>query len=80
MLAHKDEELVVFANKKNLDQVRAVLNAMPETLDLPSENYLMSYTTTSPIANWCPIESFTQFENQSTELFEEQPFTVAYTV
>ena len=47
--------------------MRAVLNAMPTTLDLPSEDDPMSCTNSSPIANWCPIESFTQFENQSTE-------------
>jgi hypothetical protein len=80
MLDNKDEELVAFANEKKLDQVRAVLNAMPATLNLPSEDDLMSCTKTSPIANWCPIESFTQFENQSTESFEEQSFAVANAV
>ena len=65
---------------KKLDQVRAVLNAMPVTLDLPSEDDLMSCTKTSPIANWCLIGSFTQFENQGMDSFEEQSFVVAHAV
>ena len=80
MLDTKDKELVAFANEKKLDQVRAVLNAMPGSLDLPSEDDLMKCTKFSPIENWCPIESFTQSENQSTESFEEQSFAVARAV
>ena len=65
---------------KKLDQVCVVLNAMPATLDLPPEDDLMSYTKTSPNANWCSIESYTQFENQGTESFEDQSFAVAHAV
>ena len=80
MLDNRDEDPVSFENEKKLDQVRAVLNAMAATLDLPSEYDLVSCMKISPITNRCPIESFPRFENQSTDSFEEQTFAVAHAV
>ena len=64
-------EAYVIFKQTQVDQVCVVLNG---------ENDLMSSTKTSPITDWCSSESFTQFENQSSEAFEEQYFTVAHAV
>ena len=75
MLDSKDEELNRFWEEKQNDQLTSIYRTMPEGMDLPEREDVLSCTKDSPL-EWDPLTSFTQYDGQSQQSFQEQSMAV----
>ena len=75
MLDSKEQELNGFWEEKHNDQLTSIYRTMPEGMDLPEREDVLSCTKDSPL-EWDPVAAFSRYEGQSQQSFEEQSMAV----
>ena len=58
-------------------QIHAILNNIPNEINVPTEKELMDCEKGLPIKQWNALKNFVKSPNQSEESFHEQKFVVS---
>ena len=71
MLNSVDVGLKSFWENKKKDQLSAIYQAMPDSINIPSKEEVMKCSKNEPV-EWEPIDQFTKYDGQSDESYREQ--------
>ena len=76
MLNEKDEKLTAFWETKKEDQLTSIYQTLTGIENVPGREAVMSCSKFEPV-DWNPVDTFTQFEYQSSESFDEQKTAIS---